>query len=242
MFIFLFYFQGVVWALEKPLTIFAASSLSNVLEEIVLEYKSTRKIIFNFDASSKLAQQIVAGAPADLYFSADSEWMDFLAQKKLIEIESRKNILSNKLVLIVPADLQKIPEFPWALLNDDFHHIALASQSVPAGKYGHLALKSLGILTPSLQKKIVNAANVRVALSWVASHEASAGIVYSTDAKLSSRVKVVYEFKSESHPAIIYPVAMIKKSGEKNELKKFMEFCQSNKAKEIFAKAGFINL
>ena len=228
-------------AANQKIKVYGAASLVNVLEELGRAF-GENLILINTDASSKLAKQIEAGAPADVFFSADSEWMDYLEAKNKIVPSSRVNLLSNKIVLIVPAKAKKFPSAPQDLLSDHYHHLALAAESVPAGKFARKALKAEGVDPEKLKKRIVSADNVRVALSWVAVSEADAGVVYATDILLEPRVKVVYIFKPESYPKIIYPAAIIKNSQNVNEAKRFIEFCQSLKAKEIFLKAGFIVL
>jgi molybdate transport system substrate-binding protein len=229
-------------AADKTIKVYAAASLSNVLQEISREYKGKDKIVFNFDASSKLAKQIESGAPADLFFSADSDWMDYLDKQNRIVKASRADLLSNKIVVIIPADSKKIPTQTKDLLDPFYHHIALAGEAVPAGKFAREALKSEGLLTDSFNKKVVNADNVRVALSWVAGHEAAAGVVYATDVLVEPKVKVAFSFKDGTYPKIIYPGAVVQKSESLKEAQEFLHFCKTPKAKEIFAKAGFINI
>lgn len=230
------------YAQENKISIYAASSLSNVLQVIAKEYKGPRKIVFNFDASSKLAKQIESGAPADLFFSADSEWVDFLDKQSLIIKSSRVDLVTNKLVVIVPQTSKKIPIKVEDLADDFYHHISLAGEAVPAGKFARAALNADNILTPFFNKKIVNADNVRVALSWVASGEAAAGIVYATDVLIEPKVKIAFAIKENTYPKIVYPGAIIAKSKNLAQAQKFLEFCKSKKAQEIFEKAGFINL
>ncbi len=226
------------WAQNSKLTVVGAASLSNVLNEVAKSYQSS-KITFSFDASSKLAKQIEAGAPADIFFAADEEWVKYLEKKNRLLKDSKTDLLSNNIVLIVPTISKKIPASPADLKDNFYHHIALAGESVPAGKFGREALRNENAFDESVQKKVVNADNVRVALSWVASHEASAGIVYATDVLIEPKVKVAYTFQEKSHAKIIYSVAVI--AGSKNviEAKKFLEFCKGKIAAEIFRKAGF---
>lgn len=233
--------SSTLFANAKSLKIYAATSLSNVLQEIVKDYKGP-KIVFNFDATSKLAKQIDSGAPADLFFSADVEWMDYLDSKERILKSSRVDLVSNKIVLIIPVDAKIIPSSPKDLTDEYYHHIALAAETVPAGKIARAALKAEGLLTESFNKKIVNADNVRVALSWVAKHEAPAGVVYATDALIEPKVKIAFSFKDEAYPKIIYPAAVIKNSEQRKQAQAFLALCQSPKAKSLFMKAGFINL
>ena len=241
-FLFLIIFSTHLFAAEKSLKIYAAASLSNVLQEINKEFKSSRKIVFNFDASSKLAKQIAFGAPADLFFSADAAWMVYLEKAGKIDTSSRVNLVSNQMVLIVPIDSIKVPVHSKDLLDNFYHHIALAGEAVPAGKFARAALKTEGVLTDAFKKKIVNADNVRVALRWVASHEAAAGVVYATDVLIEPKVKIAFSFKDDSYPKIIYPAAVVSKSKMALDAQKFIAFCKTQRAQDIFAKAGFINL
>lgn len=223
---------------DKKITVFGAASLSNVLNEVAKAYSASR-ITFSFDASSKLAKQIEAGAPADIYFAADEEWVDYLVKKNKLLKETKTDLLSNSIVLIVPTDSKKVPVSPADLKDSFYHHIALAGESVPAGKFGREALKNEKAFDESVQKKVVNADNVRVALSWVASHEASVGIVYATDVLIEPKVKVAYTFQEKSHTKIVYSVAVTAESKNVIEAKKFLEFCKGKVAAEIFRKAGF---
>jgi molybdate transport system substrate-binding protein len=241
LFLILALFSTSLLAEVKSLKVYAAASLTNVLQEIAKEYKGP-KVVFNFDSSSKLAKEVESGAPADLFFSADTEWMDFLDGKDKIVKSSRIDLLSNKIVLIVPTDAKKIPTSPKDLSDSTYHHIALAAESVPAGKFARAALKAEEVLTDAFIKKIVNADNVRIALSWVAQHEASAGVVYATDVLIEPKVKIAFPFKEGTYPKIIYPAAVVKNSASQSAAKNFLEICKSKKAKAIFEKAGFINL
>jgi molybdate transport system substrate-binding protein len=229
-------------AAEAALKVFAAASLSNVLTGISNEYGSAQKITFNFDGTSKLAKQIESGAPADLFFSADDEWMDYLAGKNKIDTATRVDLASNKIVVVVPSDSNNPPARAVDLASEHYRHIALAGEAVPAGRFARSALKSEGTMTEAFAKKIVNADNVRVALNWVSSHDAEAGIVYSTDALIEPKVKVAFVFKDGSYPKIRYPAAVLTSSRQAQNAKAFLDFCRSEKAKEIFKKAGFILL
>lgn len=239
--IFLIIYSSSLFAEGKKLKIYAAASLTNVLQEIAKDFKES-KVVFNFDASSKLAKQVESGAPADLFFSADAEWMNYLDTQEKIVKASRIDLLSNKIVLIVPMDAEKIPSSPKDLTDEHYHHIALAAEGVPAGRFARAALKAEGILSENFMKKIVNADNVRVALSWVAKHEAAAGVVYMTDVLLEPKVKIAFPFKEGTYPKIIYPAAVVKDSDRSKEAHQFLELCKTQKAKAIFIKAGFIYL
>ena len=235
--------QVAISAPTETLTILAAASLTNVLPKVADAWntKKNKEIIFSFEATSRLAQQVKAGVVADLFFSADQEWMDNLDQENKIEKDSRTTLLSNRIVLIVPTDSTFVPKSSAELLDPKIKHLALAGETVPAGKFARAALKSEGQLE-KIQSKIVSANNVRAALQWVALKEAEAGIVFQTDAKIQSKVKIAFQFPESSHPKIEYPMAIIK--GSKNLVlsKSFMDFCKTNEAKKIFESEGFIVL
>lgn len=229
-------------ASAAPLRVFAAASLTEALSKVAEAYKAKEKIVFNFDATSKLAQQLKSGAPADLFFSADAEWMEFMEKNDLIVKGSRTGLLSNRLVLIVPSDAKSVPTKATDLTEKNFLKIALAGEAVPAGKFGRAALLHEGVDLKKLTGKIASADNVKVALKWVAMKEADAGIVYATDAKVEPKVKTAFVFEEKSHPKIVYPAAIVKQTSNSGEAKKFLDFCSSPEGKEIFRKAGFITL
>lgn len=199
----------------RPLLIYAASSLTDAMQEIGADYEKTAhvKVQMSFDASSVLARQIQAGAPADVFFSADSAWMDYLQKRNLIQPASRRNLLANELVLIAPAQSQiklKIaPHFALAAALGSGHLATGDPDSVPVGRYAHSALMRLGVWD-EVAPKIVRAENVRVALLYVARGEAPLGIVYSSDALIDKSVRVVDTFPADTHPPIVYPIALTK--------------------------------
>jgi molybdate transport system substrate-binding protein len=221
----------------KDLTIFAASSLSDSLTAIAKKYELTHKtkIILAFDASSRLAKQIEQGAPADLYFSADKLWNHYLVDKKIVSKENSQDLLSNKLVLISPRnrkfELNEMKNLP--LLK--FKNLAVAQETVPAGRYAYEVLKNLGITEP-IKSRIVTGDNVRNVLSWVAKDETDLGIVFATDAKVEPKVKVLLNIDPKLHSEIIYPLSIIKNS---DAAKEFYDYCQSEEAKAVFIAAGF---
>ena len=225
---------------KDSITILAAASLTNVLPKVAEAWKlkSNTDVIFSFEATSRLALQVKAGVQADLFFSADQEWMDNLDQEGKIEKDSRSTLLSNRIVLIVPIDSTFIPKDSGDLNDPKIKHLALAGETVPAGKFARAALKSVGQLE-KVQSKIVNADNVRAALQWVALKEAEAGIVFQTDAKVQPKVKIAFQFPESTHPKIEYPMAIIKGSKNIMASKNFMEFCKSKDAKVIFESEGF---
>ena len=185
--------------------------------------------------------EIEAGAPADLFISADEEWMNYVAGKGLIRPNSRVSFLSNQLVLIAPAGstarLSIGPKFPLARMLGNGRLAMADPDSVPAGKYGKASLIRLGVWS-AVEPKVVRAENVRAALALVERGETPFGIVYSTDARASSRVRVVGVFPANSHPAITYPIAALKSSSNP-ETENFRRFLISREAKAIFARHGF---
>jgi molybdate transport system substrate-binding protein len=238
---------GAAWspaaAQDKTVTVFAAASMKNALDDINAAYtaKSGTKIVVSYAASSALAKQIEQGAPADVFISADTDWMDYAAGKKNINEPSRVNLLGNSIVLIAPKD-SKIdnvnigPGFDLAKLAGDGKIATGDVKSVPVGKYAKAALEKLGSWQAA-EPKFAMAESVRAALTLVARGEAALGIVYSTDAKVEPGVKVVGTFPADSHPAIIYPVAAT--TTAKPETTDYLAFLRSTAAKSILEKYGF---
>lgn len=229
--------------LAADITVFAAASLTDALTEIgkAYEAKTGNHVVFSFAASSVLARQIESSAGADMFLSADLDWMDYLDKKSLLAPGTRHTLLGNHLVLIAPAELKvnvKIaPHFDLAgALGNS--RLALADPaSVPAGKYGKTALTNLGVWD-SVQDKLAVAENVRAALAYVARGETTLGIVYNTDAKIEPRVHVVGTFPDDSHKPILYPVALTKDA--KPGAADFEKYLQGTAAKAVFLKDGFI--
>ena len=226
-----------------PVTVFAASSLTDSLNTVASAYqaKTGIKVTLSFGASSTLARQIEQGARADLFLSADIDWMDYLQKKGLIEDTTRKDLLGNRLVLIAAADAKPAPKiapgFDLAGALGD-RRLALADPaSVPAGRYAKAALTSLGVWD-KIAPKVAQAENVRVALEYVARGEAPYGIVYATDAKVAPKLRIAGVFPESSHPAIVYPAALTKTASP--GAKAFLEFLGGAQARAIFEKAGFI--
>jgi len=228
---------------QGPLVLAAASLQESLSEAAALwSAKGHPKPVISFGASSALARQIGAGAPADLFISADEPWMDDVAAKGLIVPRTRVSFLSNRLVLIAPVDsklrLSVGPRFPLARALGSGRLAIADPDAVPAGKYGKAALEKLGVW-PVVADKLARAENVRAALALVERGEAPLGIVYATDAKASARVRVVGVFPSSSHPPITYPVAKLKTSTNP-DAEAFRRFLLSREAKAIFARRGFI--
>jgi molybdate transport system substrate-binding protein len=222
-------------------TIYAAASLTNAVQDIAVAYQLTHpeKIKVSFAASSLLAKQIEAGAPADIFASADRKWMDYLAAQQLINTNSRRDLLGNTLVLIAPVSVpaprpievvkNKVPDFSGHLCMGD-------SASVPAGIYGKQVLVNLGWWT-ALQKKVVGTEDVRSALAFVARKECSLGLVYETDARISDQVVIVARFPGQTHDAIVYPFALLPKASP--AAKEFFAYLQGADAQKVFLRYGF---
>lgn len=230
-------------AAAARLLVFAAASLKNALDDIAPEYRNQakREIVFSYGASPALARQIEAGAPADIFISADRDWMDYLADKQLIKPATRSNLLSNAIVLIAPSgstlSLAITPNFPLAESLGDGRLAMADPASVPAGKYGKASLETLGVW-PSVAARIAPAENVRAALLLVARGETPLGIVYRTDAAAEPGIRIVGTFPDESHPPIIYPVAVTASSSDPGAAD-FVAYLRSPSAKAAFAKQGF---
>jgi molybdate transport system substrate-binding protein len=222
----------------------AAASLTDVLKEIssVYQSKSKHTLKFNFGPSSGLARQIEEGAPADLFFSADLPQMDTLDKNGRLEPGTRKNLLSNQLVIILPADSKLAISSPKDLLKTDIKRIALAEpSSVPVGVYTSRYLTDEG-LWDQIKPKVVPVQDVRATLASVESGNVEAGFVYKTDAAASRKVKIVYEVPIDKGPRITYPGAVVKESQRKDAARDFMNYLQSPVNKDVFKKYGFVVL
>jgi len=223
--------------------IYAAVSLRDALDELTQAYEKQGrgKAIVSYAASSALARQIEQGAPADLFISADRDWMDHLARRGLIRIETRIDLLSNRLVLIAPADSKAAltigPRFPLAALLGD-RRLAMADPDyVPAGKYGRAALEALGVWD-EVAPKVARAENVRHALAFVARAETPFGIVYRTDALADRRVRVVGEFSAGLHQPIVYPAAIA--AGSRSKIAhEYLRYLRSHAAHAVWQRHGF---
>jgi molybdate transport system substrate-binding protein len=224
-------------------TVFAAASLKTALDAISTAWtaETANKAVISYAASSALARQSEQGAPADVFFSADLDWMLYLGEKNLIDKASVSNLLGNDIVLIAPKDskltTEIAPGFDLAGLLGEGRLAVGDVKSVPAGKYGKAALEFLGVW-PSVEGKLAQAENVRAALKLVAIGEAPLGIVYRTDAGAEPAVKILGEFPSGSHPDIVYPVARVAAS-RNDGASAFLQFLTSPKARDIFEEQGF---
>jgi molybdate transport system substrate-binding protein len=231
-----------ICAHAETVMVFAAASLTDSLKAVAQRYEaqSGDKIEFNFAASSLLARQIEEGAPADIFFSADDKWMDELVKKGLIVKETRKERLSNSLVIIVPADSSVSISSPGDLAK--VGRIALGDpKAVPAGIYAREYLQKQK-LWGAFESKVIPTANVRAALAAVASGDVDAGIVYKTDAAISKQVKVAYEVPASDGPKIAYPMAAVKGSAHLAAARKFLDYLNSTEAAPVFEKFGFVIL
>jgi len=223
------------------LTVYAAASLTDALKEIAAAYEkqSGDKLQFNFGASSMLARQIEEGAPADLFFSADEAKMDALEKKDLLLPGTRRSLLPNSLVLVVPADASAAPKSAADLVKAEFKKIALAEpQTVPAGIYAREYLQKLG-LWDAVKEKVVPTENVRAALAAVESGNVEVGIVYKTDSLISKKVKVAVEIPAAKGPKISYPIAVVKSSKQPERAKQFAEYLAGPAPRSVFEKFGF---
>jgi molybdate transport system substrate-binding protein len=234
---------GFGHAAEPVLTVFAAASLTDVLEEAgdAFARQGGTPVRFSFAGSSALARQIESGAPADVFVSADQEWMDYLEQRKLIQSATRGNVATNSLVLVAPADsslaLKIAPRFALAQALGIRGRLSVGNpDSVPAGRYAKDALKSLGVWD-SVAGRIIAADNVRTALNFVALGEAPLGIVYATDVRGNAKVRVVDVFPAAMHGPITYPAAATTRA--RSQAGDFVRFLQGNEARAIFARHGF---
>lgn len=230
-----------VVAQSSTILVSAAASLKEALEEVKPLYKQTKpnvNVTYNFGASGALQQQIENGAPADIFISAAKKQMDALQSKNLILTDTRSNLLTNKLVLIVPKNSSGITSFR-QLTDSKVKKIAVGEpRSVPAGQYAEEVFKNLGI-SQQVKSKLVLGNNVRQVLSFVESGNADAGIVYATDAKISPQVKQVATAPANSHSPIIYPVAVLKSSKNAAAARDYVQFLSSNRAGAVFQKYGF---
>jgi len=229
---------------QSNVVVFAAASLKTALDEVATRWsKDTGKPMprISYAASPALAKQIESGAPADMFISADLDWMDYVGGKKLIKDESRFNLLGNKIVIIAPKEAKtstvdiRGADLARALAGG---RLSMANvDAVPAGKYGKAALQKLGAWN-DVKDKIAQAENVRAALLLVARGEAPLGIVYGTDAAAEPSVRIVATFPADSHPPIIYPAALTKDSSNA-DAKPFLDHLRSAKARVSFEKQGF---
>ncbi|HEX2134814.1 MAG TPA: molybdate ABC transporter substrate-binding protein [Microvirga sp.] len=236
---------GPAFAQATDVTVFAAASLKNALDAIAADYQrdTGKRVAIAYAASSSLARQIVQGAPADLFISADLEWMDYLEQSRLVRPETRRSLLGNRLVVIAPvARPQALDLEPAAFVGRlGPGRLALAAvATVPAGKYAKAALQGLGLWT-EVAGRLAEAENARAALAFVSRGEAPLGIVYETDARADPNVAVVARIPEASHPPIVYPAALTA-AAKGDEPARFLAALGGPAARAAFAREGFIPL
>lgn len=227
---------------EKAITVFAAASLTNAMQDLgdAFTKDTSIPVRFSFAASSALARQIENGSRADMFFSADLEWMDYLQARNLIQPATRRDMLGNQLVLIAPLDskikLKIEPHFALAAAVGKSHLATGDPDSVPVGKYAHEALAYLGVWD-QVAARLVRADSVRSALAFVDRGEAALGIVYATDAMVDKNVRVVGMFPPDSHKPIIYPVALTSVAG--SDAAKFLAYIRGPAGDLAFKHYGF---
>jgi molybdate transport system substrate-binding protein len=237
---------GTRLAAAEQITVFAAASLKDALDHaaILFQQYSGDEVSISYAASSALAKRIEAGAPSDIFFSADRYWMDYLQQRNLIKRDTRKSLLGNHLVLVAPvaSDIEVAikPKFPLASVLGDGRLAIADPDEVPAGKYSRAALEKLGAWS-SVENKLMREEDVRAALYRVSNSQAPLGIVYQTDAASDKRVKIVGVFPDDTHPPIVYPIALTTKR-ENAGAGRFLAFLESSAADAIFERYGFVVL
>jgi molybdate transport system substrate-binding protein len=232
------------YAADAPsaVIVFGAASLTNVLQDIGAQYQKQtgHEVNFSFAASSVLARQIEAGTRADVFFSADEDWMNYLQTRKLIDPASRHDIVINRLVLIAPAssdlELKIAPHFALAQALGAGRLATGDPASVPVGRYARDALTQLGVWD-EVAGRIVPGEDVRAALAFVARGETPLGIVYRTDALVEKRVRIVDTFAQDSHSPITYPAALV--ATAKPGAGDFLNYLRSTPARAIFTRYGF---
>ena len=228
---------------QAPLTVFAAASLSDAFNEIGQAWAAQghRPVRFSFAASSTLAKQIEQGAPVAIFASADARWMDYLAERKLVDASTRSVLATNRLVMVVPADQASRVELragvDYARLYPGQRIATGDPAHVPVGRYAEQALKAIGAWN-ALAPRLVRVESVRAALAYVERGEVAAGIVYATDAAISTRVRIAGAFPDDSHDAIVYPVARVA-GRDDAEASAFLAFLRSAAARTILRRYGF---
>jgi molybdate transport system substrate-binding protein len=228
---------------EQRLIVFAAASLKSAMDNIANTYTEETGVetAVSYAGSSALARQIEQGAPADLFVSANLDWMDYLAERGLTLKPSETRLLGNRIVLVAPAgsDVEAMiaPGFDLAGLVGDGRLAMANTDAVPAGIYGKAALQSLGVWQP-IEGRVAQAENVRAALALVSTGEAPLGIVYRTDAAADRSVRIVGTFPEHTHPPIVYPAAVLSAS-DNPAAAGFLKFLQTNTARSLFEAEGF---
>ncbi len=241
----IFMIFGMAWSLPAragEVIVFTAASLTESMQEIGTAYEKETgdKVVLNLGASNALARQIQEGAPADLFFSADEAKMNDLEKRGLVVKGTRRSLLSNTLVVVVPVDSNLKIASPADLATSKVRALALAEpQAVPAGIYAKEWLKSLKLWNKVIDK-VVPTENVRAALAAVESGNVDAGVVYKTDAGISKKVKIAYEVSVAEGPKISYPLAVISESKQQEAARKLLAYLESDAALDVFRKYGFL--
>jgi molybdate transport system substrate-binding protein len=232
-----------VQAQPRPPVVFAAASLENALDDVARAWPGAPARL-SYAASSVIARQIAEGAPADVFVSADQDWMDWLAERRLIVAASRRNLLSNHLALIAPANsparLTVRRGMPLAAALGEDGRLAIAGPDVPAGRYAEASLRALGVW-PTVEGRLARGENVRATLAFVARGEAPLGVVYDTDALREPAVRIVGIFPDASHPPIVYPAALVAASHDPAGAA-FLAFMEGPRAGAVFRRYGFRTL
>ena len=229
-------------AADPELLVFGAASLTDALDEVAASYtrETGQSVKLSYAASSALARQLEAGARADVFLSADAEWMDYAQARGLVDPKTRRDLLSNRLVLIAPAGsdvkLEVAPGFPLARALAAGRLATGDPDYVPVGRYARAALTALGVWS-DVSDRLVRAENVRAALAFVSRGEAPLGVVYATDARVDPGVRVVGVFPESSHPPIVYPAAVTMTA--RPGARRFLEYLSSAPARKTFAQHGF---
>lgn len=227
----------------EPVTIFAAATLKDALDAVdaAAEARLHIKVTAVYGPSPALVKQLENGAPGDIFFSADADWMDEAVARKIVDPLSRVDLLSSKLVLIAPAShaamIPIVAGFPLATMLGDGRLAMCDPMMMPAGRYGRAALQKLGVWD-EVKDRVANAANVRVALAYVARREAALGIVFDTDARIDPHVAIVGTFPANSHPPIVYPVAAVARR-HNPDAARLLAFLTAATAKKIFESYGY---
>jgi molybdate transport system substrate-binding protein len=230
---------------ERAITVFGAASLTNVLQDLgdAFTKDSSIAVRFSFAASSALARQIENGSRADVFFSADLEWMDYLQARNLIQPATRQDVVGNQLVLIAPVEskvsLKIGPHFALAAALGKSRLATGDPDSVPVGRYAHEALAHFGVWD-QVEARLVRADSVRSAMAFVDRGEAALGIVYATDARIDKNVRVIDIFPPDSHKPIVYPAALA--TGAKADAAKFLAYVRSPAGDLAFRHYGFTPL
>ena len=227
-------------ARPAQLVVLAPASLSDVLPKAASAWRAHGglPVAFSFDATSRLARQIEQGAPADVFISADEAWMDRLAGEGKLSNETRRDLASTRLAVVVPAASRTKLSKPQDLAKAGLKRLALADENVPAGRYARAALDHFG-LWDAVAPSVVRGDNVRTVLRWVAKGDAEAGVVYETDARAERRVATAFLFPDASHEPIVYPAAALARADQPTQAQRFIDFLAGPKGRDIFKSAGF---